>query len=155
MSAYKSHIPPFHLFLITAIILFLFSLFSPDHGLDLLLHDTYFVIDGQVLYRAAALNLFLLWAICFLARKFLFSKMLTWIHVIFTLAFVFVWVVPIFRNYWDGATHYADYSGWESVQNFNTIAYFQLGLALAFVLAQVLFLIHLITGAVRFYKNKA
>ena len=146
---------PFHLFLITAIILFLFSLFSPDHGLDLLLHDTYFVIDGQVLYRRAALNLLLLWAIYFLARKFLFSKKLTWIHVIFTLALVFVWIVPIFRNYWDGTTHYADYSGWESVQNFNTIAYFQLALALAFVLAQILFLIHLITGAVRFYKNKA
>lgn len=146
---------PFHLFLITAIMLFLFSLFSQDHGMDIHLHDTYFVIDGQVLYRGAALNLLLLWAIYFLARKFLFSKMLTWIHVLLTLAFVFVWTVPIFRNYWDGATHYADYSGWESVQHFNTIAYLQLFLALAFVLAQILFLIHLITGAVRFYKNKA
>ena len=146
---------PFHLFLISGFTLLILSLFSQDHGMDLLLHDTYFIIDGQVLYRAAALNLLLLWAVCFLARKFLFSKMLTWIHVLFTLAFTFVWMVPVFRNYWDGATHYADYSGWESVQHFNTIAYFQLGLALAFVLAQILFLIHLITGAVRFYKNKA
>lgn len=146
---------PFHLFLITAIILLLFSFFSPDHRLDLHLHDTYFVIDGQVLYRGATLNLLLLWAICFLARKFLFSKVLTWIHVFLTLAFTFVWIVPIFRNYWNGATAYADYSGLESIQHFNTIAYLQLFLALAFVLAQVLFLIHLITGAVRFYKNKA
>lgn len=146
---------PFHLFLITAIILLLLSLFSPDQGMDLLVHDTYFVIDGQVLYHGAAMNLLLLWAIYFLARKFLFSKILTWIHVLLTLAFTFVWIVPIFRNYWNGATAYADYSGLESIQHFNTIAYLQLFLALAFVLAQVLFLIHLITGAVRFYKNKA
>lgn len=145
---------PFHLFLITAIALFLLSFFSREYGMDILLHDTYLVIDGQVLYRAAALKLLLLWTICFLARKLLCSNLLTWIHVLLTLAFTLVWIVPVFFNYRDGTSNYADYSGWESVRNFNTIAYVQLFFTLAFVLVQILLLLHLIMGAIRYYQYK-
>ena len=77
--------PPYNLFLLTALILFIISFFMWGQSLDLHLHDTYFVISTIYFIWAFALIFLVVWTIYKLTNKILLTKYLTWLHVVTTL----------------------------------------------------------------------
>ena len=74
---------PYHLLLLTAIVLFIVSLFCGDDTLDIHLHDTYFVIAKFHLFRSGATFLSILWLMYLITFRLL-SSYLTWMHLVAT-----------------------------------------------------------------------
>lgn len=74
---------PYHLLLLTAIVLFIASLFYGDETFDIHLHDTYYVIAIAHLFYSAAIFLAILWLIYLITFKWL-NRYLTWIHLVTT-----------------------------------------------------------------------
>lgn len=78
---------PFNLLLLTAVLLFLISLgiLKKNEVVDIHLHDTYFVIaKGQVFRLLTAVGL-VVWALYLFTNALMYSKLLSWIHVIITI----------------------------------------------------------------------
>ncbi len=91
---------PYHLLLLTAILLFIGGLFSINTPIDVHLHDTYFVFPLSFLVWVLTLILFFFWSLYLATRQFLFSKKLTWIHVILTvLSSLFMLMLPYLSTY--------------------------------------------------------
>jgi heme/copper-type cytochrome/quinol oxidase subunit 1 len=75
---------PYHLLLLTAILLFICGLFSFNTPIDIHLHDTYFVFPLSFIIWAPAIILFLFWLLYLVTNQFLFSNKLRWTHIILT-----------------------------------------------------------------------
>ncbi|RYE15457.1 MAG: hypothetical protein EOP45_18475 [Sphingobacteriaceae bacterium] len=88
---------PYNLFLLAALLLFLFSFFTLGRTLDFMLHDTYFVVSTiAFIWFLTFINLFL-WTIYSLIHKILWTKFLTWFHVITSLIVLLVLVTLAYR----------------------------------------------------------
>lgn len=74
---------PYHLLLLTAIVLFLISLFYRDGMIDIHLHDTYYVFAIWIILQQAAVFLSLLWLIYLITFRW-FNRYLTRMHLITT-----------------------------------------------------------------------
>lgn len=90
---------PYSALLFTGIIFLFMSLFKSESTLDIHLHDTYYVISRQSIYRFFAAVYILYWLLYFCTIRLLHSKMLTWIHVILTLLFaILLAITPFWLN---------------------------------------------------------
>jgi hypothetical protein len=89
--------PPFNLFLLTAILLFVFSFVTWGQMTDIHLHDAKFVISTILLIWALGIIVLLAWAIYKLTSKILWKHFLTWVHVLVTL---FILLVLLTANFW-------------------------------------------------------
>jgi hypothetical protein len=89
--------PPFNLFLLTAILLFVFSFVTWGQMIDIHLHDTKFVISTILFIWALGIIVLLAWAIYKLTCKILWKRFLTWFHVLVTL---FILIVLLTANFW-------------------------------------------------------
>jgi heme/copper-type cytochrome/quinol oxidase subunit 1 len=69
-----------------------------DH-VDIHLHDTYYVIANVHIYWTIALFLLLEWAIYSVAEKFLWTRYLTWLHIVVTVAIIGYCFTPTFQQY--------------------------------------------------------
>ena len=78
---------PYHLLLLTGLILVFTSVFFYDRNSTVDLHvlDTYFVIAHAHILWLLAIMASAVWIIYLLTKKILYSKALTWSHVIITL----------------------------------------------------------------------
>lgn len=74
---------PYHLLLLTAIVLFIASFFFSDESFDIHLHDTYYVIAIWHILRTGTMFLSLLWFIYLITFRWL-NRYLTWIHMVTT-----------------------------------------------------------------------
>lgn len=141
---------PFQLLLAFAILLILSSFLAGRGTLDIHLSDTYYVLDGVFIIRAMAMLLLLDWLLYRVTYKFLFSRALTWFHVLITIALVVIVVVFLFsegrphpRRYFDyNYTDISDVSG-KNVINFIP------GFIILLLLAQLLYIINLLLGVLR------
>jgi hypothetical protein len=88
---------PFNLFLVTAILLLVFSFMTRGQSIDIHIHDTLFVISTILFIWALGITLLLIWAIYKLTSKFLWARFLTWFHVAIT---IFVLLVLLTENFW-------------------------------------------------------
>lgn len=86
---------PYNLLFFLAILLFLFGFLNFRSVIDIHLHDTFYVITVKHLLRALAVLFLLLWLLYFITKKYLYSKLLTWIHVIVTIVTcIFILSIP-------------------------------------------------------------
>ena len=141
---------PYQLLLPIFALLLLLSLFQPGGAtIDLHLYDTYFVIAISFILMTFAGFIILLWGIYELTNKFLLSIIITWIHVAIT---IFAVVTLVAIPFWDGMRlyprprRYVDYSEFDSFQWLNS---FIAAVAMAFLFAQLLFIVNLLGGLIR------
>jgi heme/copper-type cytochrome/quinol oxidase subunit 1 len=93
---------PYHLLLLTAIVLFIASFFYGDETFDIHLHDTYYVIAIWHLLRSGAMLLSVIWLAYLIIFRWL-NRYLTWIHLVTTFLCIGLFVtlpywLPIFAG---------------------------------------------------------
>lgn len=88
---------PFQLFLVTAILLFVFSFITWGRNLDIHLHDTYFVISTIFFVWTLGIVFLLVWTVYKLTSKILYKRFLTWFHVLVT---IFILIALLTANFW-------------------------------------------------------
>lgn len=76
---------PYFLFLLTGFFLIITTFFLSGQSVDFHLRDTYFVVSVSYFIWALAGLFFIAWAIYVLTEKFLWTKTLTWTHVLITI----------------------------------------------------------------------
>jgi cytochrome c oxidase subunit I len=151
----KILLKPHHYLLIYAIGLLLFSFTNPssNKAIDIHLHDTYFVIAFQHIFYALSLFLIFLWVLYHLLNRYFFSKALSSIHIIGTLACVVTFIILHFSSINNMPSRFIDFSQWESFREYNTTAkWYQYG-TLSFIILQILFLFNLILGVIKSIKK--
>ncbi|MBN8858998.1 MAG: cbb3-type cytochrome c oxidase subunit I [Sphingobacteriales bacterium] len=142
---------PYHLLFLTGLIFILTSFFvlKQDRSVDIHLHDTYFVIvHTHILWLFAVLALFV-WALYLLTGKILYSKALTWTHVIITILTLLLFAFTLFwgDSFLNPAPRrYYDYSSWNSFDNY-TIFTKAIGITIFVLLVgQLIFIINFMVG---------
>ncbi|OJY85720.1 MAG: hypothetical protein BGP14_17380 [Sphingobacteriales bacterium 44-15] len=135
----------------TGLIFILTSFFvlKQDRSVDIHLHDTYFVIvHTHILWLFAVLALFV-WALYLLTGKILYSKALTWTHVIITILTLLLFAFTLFwgDSFLNPAPRrYYDYSSWNSFDNY-TIFTKAIGITIFVLLVgQLIFIINFMVG---------
>ncbi len=73
---------PFHLLLLNAFFLFFISLFIPNREIDIHFHDTFFILPIKYLIWFPTLFQFVFWIIYLITKQYLFSNLLSWIHIV-------------------------------------------------------------------------
>jgi hypothetical protein len=81
----KLIIQPHFLFLLTALVLLIASYFMRGQSVDLHIHDTYFVISLNYFIWTISIIFVLLWGLYTWTEQILWTKKLTWFHVLATL----------------------------------------------------------------------
>src|SRR4051812_21890293 len=95
---------PYNLFPIASIIVLISSFPAFGTTVDIYLHDTYFIFASADLLWGITGLLLILWTVYLLTQRFLFSKVLTWIHVILTVTtLVFVAAISFYLNHYHDA----------------------------------------------------
>lgn len=147
---------------------FIFVLISfgsfTEQSLDIHLHDTYFVIAFRHILLILALILWIIWGTYKLLNRFLYSEMLTRIHVVTTVLLFLVNTILLFGNFTmsivnNGAPRrYNYYSGWSSVKNmfdlYGTETKFLLLASVVLLLGQLIFPINLTLGLIGKIRRK-
>jgi cytochrome c oxidase subunit 1 len=87
------------LLLPAAIILFIAGLFSFNAAIVIQMHDSFYVFPQTYIIWAPAFILFIFWLLYRATKSILFSKSLSWTHIILTIAgCVFILTIPYFMT---------------------------------------------------------
>ncbi|MBS0647577.1 MAG: cbb3-type cytochrome c oxidase subunit I [Verrucomicrobia bacterium] len=142
---------PYNLLLWTGLVLVLTSFFilKQSNSVDIHLHDTYFVIAHTHVFWLLAILAFFVWTLYLLTNKILYSKALTWTHVIITILTLLLFALTLFfSDSFMNTTprRYYDYSSWGSFDSYTTLTK-ALGITIfALLFGQFIFVINLIAG---------
>jgi len=146
---------PYNLFLPIAVGLFLIGLFNFSAPLEIHLHDTYYVLRLAHLFIVPATLLAVLWLIAYFTEKYMFSKILTWIHVLLSVAAAIFLIATVFSAYKEPAPlpetpktteaylEYAKREAWSTA-----------GAIIAFLFAQLIQLVNLILGLIKYVRSR-
>lgn len=147
---------PYNLLLVTAVVIFIASLFTNGQSFDLHLHDTYFILSTATLFWVLDLILLFIWAVYALTYRFLFSKALAWIHILLgSASSLFLVAVSFYsNNFYENAggmpRRYFEYSSWN---NFEWHNYYSKGSMVVVLLMGLGILVYLINLAVGLSKK--
>jgi hypothetical protein len=142
---------PYHLLLLTGFVLVLTSFFlNQNKTVDIHFHDTYFVMSQGLVFFFFAFIVWVLWFVYLLTRKILYSKSLTWTHVIITLLtlLILLFLLNFGGNIFDPKpVRYLDYSNSNAFNTHNPdmISY----ITIALLLGQITFIVNFIAGIVK------
>ncbi|MEO9022277.1 MAG: hypothetical protein ABI237_11260 [Ginsengibacter sp.] len=140
---------PYNLLLLTGLILILtcFFFFNQNTTIDIHLHDTYFVIAHSHFFWLLAIPALMIWTIYLLTNKILYSKALTWVHVIITISTLVLLASTLFMGeslFNPAPKHYYDYSSWNS--SVTTPARIIADTIFILLSGQIIFIINFIAG---------
>lgn len=76
---------PIHILFWAALIPLLTTVYLLGRRYDFHFHDTYLNTSAEVLYPGMAISLFIIWIINVIAKKIVYSTVLTWIQIILVL----------------------------------------------------------------------
>lgn len=117
MFKLKKH--PYNLLLLAAILFFIASIFMSNQALDMHLYDTYFILSLFHFIWSIIILLLLFWTFNLLTSHILFSKVLTWLHIVLiVLASISLVAILFYSNYQGIAgtpRAYYDFSSWETI----------------------------------------
>jgi heme/copper-type cytochrome/quinol oxidase subunit 1 len=125
---------------------------TQDRTIDIHLHDTYYVIAQGHVFIFLAFIVWFLWFLYLLTRKVLYSKTLTWIHVVTTLL-TLLFLLSLLNFGGDifnlSSRRYLDASNWTTFnryeQGMRRIAY----TLIVLLLGQIVFVVNLIVGIIK------
>ena len=143
---------PQDLFLLTALLMFIYSFVSKENTIDIHLHDTMFVISSKHFIWAFAIICLSGWGLYSLTRKFLWTGYLSWIHVGIT---VFILCLCVTVNIWHDVILppvKREVVSWETFQEDQNRAqriYFPI--AILFVVGQLAYIINILGGLTKRY----
>ena len=113
---------PYHLLGLFSLSVFLISFFSNNSGtVDLHIHDTVFIVSTPHILKALAMMLLFFWLIYNFTSKILFSKALTWLHILGTLLFTFYIAALNYNIENTKETDGNDWATFEQIDNSNFI----------------------------------
>lgn len=130
---------PYNLLLWTTALILIASFFAFGQTVDFHLHDTYFVVDMTFIFWATIILLLFFWAMYLLTKRVLFSKVLTWIHIILVILSSTALLALAYYSDYQGMAgaprRYYDFSSWDSLLHNNlikgmVILFFLMGLGL-------------------------
>ncbi len=141
---------PFHLFLVFGILSLIAGFFVSDGSIDIHTHDTYYIISNQVIFWTITAILLLLWMIYLLVERILFSKLLTWMHVLLTItAIILLTLNPFsFQGFAGGVKNYQ--SSWETFSALNRLLSFAVIVCIA---SQAILIVNIILGLIFLRKQ--
>ena len=142
------------LILLTGLILVFMSFFAVDKQstVDIHLHDTYFIIAHIHLFRLLSIIAVIIWILCLLINRFLFSKLLVWTHVIITIvtlltvAFSLYYIDNILEA---GPRRYYDLSSFTSLNTYNKLSAAVPIAITVLLLGQIIFILNIILGLLK------
>lgn len=149
---------PHHLFLVTGLILGLMSFWGSGQSklFDIRLHDTYFVFAYTQLLGLLAILALFVWSLYLFANKILYSRALTWIHVITTVIPLLVFaLIFIFSECFTNVIQ-MQYRGDTGPDSFDGYKLFTIGLCMTIVvllLGQLVFIVNFIAGIFKRLAN--
>ena len=160
MFSFKKY--PYNLLLLLAILILVTSFFiSTEGAIDLHLHDTYFIISKVYLFWLVSGVLIVFWVLNSITKRFLFSKILTSIHLalIGLSAICLIGLLLYAHYYYQGLAgmprRYYDYSRWEDkwaiYDNFTKASVITL---VSMLLGIAVYFMHLVMGEFKFLKRK-
>lgn len=136
---------PYLLFLLTAIVLIICSFFIRHETTDIHVDDTMLIISTNLIYWGIAFCFIVIAALYAGLTRFLPNRALTWIHILLTL--LVLSSVALAGNYYDtiykNARHYIQAS--EFIYRW---------LILLFLVAQLIFVGHIVWGIARYLQKK-
>jgi hypothetical protein len=141
---------PYRLFLFAGLFFLLASfLVSEKLTMDVHLHDTYFVLTYSVVFSCFAFLALVLWAFYQLTNRLLYSKKLTWAHVMLTIAAVLMFIGVIFwSNDSTAPKQYFDFSSFELFHWYSGSILCGAIAVSVFMLSQLLLLTNVIAGLI-------
>ena len=144
---------PHNLLLTTAVIIFIASFFVFDHTLDIHIHDTYFIISASQILWAIVILLLVFWILYLLTTRILFSKVLTWVHIILAVLTSISFVAISFYSNYQGKAgtprRYYDYSNWETTVQFDNLTKVVAILFSGMVLGLFIYVVNLGAGVIK------
>jgi hypothetical protein len=143
----------YNLLIVTGLTLFIISFFLINQTVDLHLLDTYFVVDFKLLFWTVAAILIITWLLYAITKQLLFSKYLTWIHIIITtLTSILISTIPLWNNVLSNPIKsgfsFQDIDDYQSENNKVAI------IILIMLVGQVTYLINVIVGFTRRAFNR-
>jgi cytochrome c oxidase subunit 1 len=142
---------PYNLLLLTGIVLLLTSFFvlKRDSAVDIHFHDTYYIIAHAHFFCLLGIISLFIWTLYLATKKMLYSKALTWTHVILTVLSVasVILILSFASNHFDATPQrYYDYNSWDlfkASQKYNTAIAIVIVILL---IGQVVFIVNIIAG---------
>ena len=143
---------PYYLFAVAAAILFIVGMFIPQSTMDIHLHDTYFVFSSRFFFWFLSILLLGYFLLYLATDTMLYSKKLTWIHVVITVVYIIIFILysRSFSNNVGMPRRYYDYgNGFNAYFHFQQEARTLRLTTLTFILAQLLYVINLLAGIIK------
>mgnify|MGYP003513198023 CR=1 FL=1 len=137
---------PYHLLAVAAVLLIMLSVVPVNHAMDMPVKGAFYVLNYVDTLRAIAMLLLLLWILYMTTIRVLFSTILTWLHIVFTLLLITLIIFFFFR-----------FSGQYTLVRTKDLS-FQSGvnppmmmpvLIMFLLLTQLIYIINLLLGVVR------
>ncbi len=145
---------PYGILLIAALLVSIVS-FVPDGAIDIHLHDTYFIIATAHVYRAVALLLLFFAFLYRILRYLLYLDLLSWLHILVTLLGCALVLLPMhYEGFAGQPRRYYDYSAWASFKQFEQLNRVISVVAISWILAQAVFLLHILLGLLRLFRRR-
>jgi hypothetical protein len=150
---------PYNLLLLTAIFSFIAGLSQMNVLIDIHLHDTFFVLPLAYFIWSFSLILIILWLLYRATEKILFSKKLSFVHIISTIVCcLFILILPYFINPYKGLAGmpriYSENGRTKTYNLLGDISNSAISLLSILVFAQLFFLLNFFIGLYRRANNR-
>jgi hypothetical protein len=147
---------PHYLLIFFVLLLFIVALFSLLLDIEFPFQDSYHAFPVTYFFWITNITLLLSWLIYLLTARFLFSKVLMWLHIMLTLlCFIFIFCYPYLTSEFGKGLagmprRYYDYSDFSF---FELFCYFAYPVKIAFIVLMVAQLIYLVNLSLGLYKK--
>lgn len=134
--------------LLFAILLLLTPFFVEDQTFDIHLSDTFYVIGISLIYWVFSAALLLLWIMYRLIHLHLYSRLLSWLHILLTIIVMFIIaVVPWWSGYFSNAPkRFTDTDVFVRRADYTVLNNSLVLLLCTLLVVQLIFLVNIIIG---------